>query len=117
MKYLILLILSFPLAANECRDIGDKAKEIMTKRQTTNDVFKTLDNYRDENYEDIILEAYEEPFHDTLAQLRIAIESSGSRSGADERRKFDDIKARFDNAINQFRLKYIKICIQNKNPS
>jgi hypothetical protein len=115
MKYLILILLTISfnsLANDKCKQVGELAKEIMIKRQSQEDVFKLLPLYKDQ--QDMVFAAYEEPHHDILSQLMIAVNASVRKHEADEVRKYDDMEAKFKNTVNRFKLKYIKLCIQSK---
>lgn len=116
MKYLILILtivsfLSFS-SQEDCKLIGNKAKEIMIKRQSQEDVFKTLEIYK--HNEEMVLDAYDVPKYDGFKYLANAINASNELVKADERRKFEEENEKYKRAIKQFRLKYIKLCIQSK---
>lgn len=97
---------------DECKAFAATAKEIMQKRQTNRDLFQTLELYPDDS--SLVLEAYEEPFHDILSQLMISIESVDKPSGPDERRKYDEVNTLRKNAIAQFEIKHLKACLKAK---
>ena len=116
MKYLILILITLNFNAfamqTDCKGIGEKAKEIMTKRQAQEDVFKLLPLYKQD--QDMVLDAYEVPMYNGLKHLRNAINARNSVIQADETRKYDEVNEQYKRAISQFKLKHIKLCLQSK---
>ena len=114
MKYLILIILliSFNVLASQedCKQAGEKAAEIMTKRQVQEDIFKILPLYKED--EDIVFDAYEVPMYDGFKYLANAINARNKIIKADEKRKYEEENEKYKRAISQFKLKYIKLCLK-----
>lgn len=120
MKIILLVLLSFSVCSfatdnlEVCKKAGIKAKKIMTKRQSGKDLFKILEQYKSKSDKAMVLAAYQIPHHDSFAQLSIAIDAFGERSYEDEMRKYNKLDKLSDNAIEQFKNKYIKKCIEGK---
>jgi len=116
MKYLILLLITvnFSVFANneKCKQVGELAKEIMIKRQAQKDVFKLLPLYKEDQA--MVLDAYETPTYNGIEYLSNAINARNSIIRADEIRKHDEETEKYRNSIMQFKLKYIKLCLQSK---
>ncbi len=114
MKYLIFILLSLSFNANalqtECKRIGEKAAEIMIKRQAQEDIFKTLALYKED--EDIVFDAYEVPRYSGFKHLANAINAKNKIIKADEKRKYEEENEKYKRAISQFKLKYIKLCLK-----
>lgn len=116
MKTLIFVLIAFSICANagdnvkECQDVGETAKKVMQLRQNNQDFFKVLEEYQDKNT--MVFDAYEVPLYDSMSQLGIAIRSRKTKPA--EIREFNRIDALRKNAINQFQLKYIKLCLRSK---
>lgn len=112
MKYLIviMLIVSFNAVGQvACKADGDKAAKVMEARQAEPDVFILLEKYKDDY--NMVLDAYEVPMYDAMKHLENAIDARNKIIRADERRKYSDVMSKYENAIAQFRLKYIKECL------
>lgn len=116
MKYLILLLTVFSFGAlssqSDCKKIGELAKEIMIKRQSQEDVFKILPLYKEN--QGMVLSAYEVPIYNGLKYLTNAVNARNKIIRADESRKYDEENEKYRRSISQFKLKYIKICLQSK---
>jgi len=115
MKYLILILTIISLDAfalqSQCKGIGEKAAEIMTKRQAQEDIFKLLPLYKED--EDIVFDAYEVPIYSGFKHLANAINARNKVIKADEKRKYEEENDKYKRAISQFKLKYIKLCIKS----
>ena len=116
MKYLILTmaILCFTSQASQldCKAEGEKAEKIMQKRQSEDDLFKTLSLYKED--EDIVFDAYEVPRYDVLGYLGKRIDAFNTRGATEANRKYDEVRDNYDAAVSQFRTKYIKKCFSLK---
>ena len=114
MKHLILILLLIGFNANalqtDCKRIGEKAAEIMTKRQDQEDIFILLSIYKED--EDIVLDAYEVPRYSGFKHLANSINAKNEIIKADERRKYEEENDKYKRAISQFKLKYIKLCLK-----
>jgi len=115
MKYLILILLTLSLntLANQedCKKVGDKASEIMIKRQAQEDIFKILPLYKED--QQMVFAAYEIPIYDGFKYLANAINARNKIIKADEKRKYEEENEKYKRAISQFKLKYIKLCIKS----
>lgn len=116
MKHLIFLIIALGFNANsmeyKCKIAGEKAEEIMIKRQAQEDIFKILPLYKED--EDIVFDAYEVPIYDGFKYLANAINARNSIIRADEKRKYEEENDKYKRAIRQFKLKYIKRCLRQQ---
>ncbi len=114
MKYLIIILtlINFDAFAlqSQCKSIGEKAAEIMTKRQAQEDIFKLLPLYKED--EDIVFDAYQVPMYDGFKYLANAIKARNKIIKADEKRKYEEENEKYKRAVSQFKLKYIKLCLK-----
>ena len=110
MKKLLLtavLLTTFTATANECKDIGIKAKAIMEWRQNRPDIFEVLPKFPDDK--EMVLDAYQHERIDTMAALQDAITHSRSALYSS---KNDDATARQAAIVDAFRMKYIAACLE-----
>lgn len=114
MKYLIIIMLTLSFNAlaiqKDCKQAGNKAAEIMIKRQAQEDIFKILPLYKED--EDIVFDAYEVPIYDGFKYLANAINARNKLIKADEKRKYEEENEKYKRAVSQFKLKYIKLCLK-----
>lgn len=109
MKKLLLttLLLTSPLTfANECKDIGDKAQEIMQWRQARPDVFQVLEKFPDDKA--MVLDAYKSERVDTMSTLDDAITFSRNSRYA---MAHDAATAKQKAIVDAFKMKYIAECL------
>ena len=114
MKHLILILLAFSFNTlpnqEDCKQAGDKAAEIMTKRQAQEDIFKLLPLYKQD--QEMVFDAYETPIYNGFKYLSNSIYARNKIVKADERRKYEEENDKYKRAISKFKLKYIKLCLK-----
>lgn len=112
MKLLITALIvaaSFTVSANECRAVGDKAEKIMNSRQSTSDVFKIIDKYKEDK--GIVLDAFQQERVETMSHLSAAIHARSASARRMHQARLDDAKAKRNAIVDAFKMKYIMLCL------
>ena len=112
----IMSFVDYWLTQSDRERVFEKARNLIKEGgRLVFNVHKPLAGW-EENYKEMLTEAYKEPYHNLLAQLSVTINSIGKRSHAADNRRYDELKKLKVDSINSFKMKYISDCLQ-KSPN